>query len=256
MLLSHKPDDQSLIEEALTAKAEHKVIIAVPKLGERKYIVDQAQNNAKEALGRHLSESNQQAILLARVAEIFGMTETPKRIEVYDNSHISGSEPVGAMIAAGPEGFLKKTYRKFNITGRDYSAPDAKASRATVTAAVNSADDYAMMNEVLTRRFRRLIDEDPTRQSGMWPDLVLVDGGLGQLGKARTVMQELGLHDIVVAGIAKGPDRNADANVFLCRIRSRSACRRMTPRFIICSGCATRRIALPSVRTAPNAPRR
>ncbi len=192
LLLSHKPDDAELLTQALSTQAGHKVSLIVPKLGDKKRLVEHARKNAKEALGRKLSESSEQAKLLGRVAEIFGLAEAPKRIEVYDNSHISGSNAVGAMIAAGPEGFLKKTYRKFNIR-----TPNA------------GNDDYAMMNEVLTRRFRRLIDEDPMRQSGMWPDLVLIDGGQGQLGKVLGVMAELGLPDIAVVGIAKGPDRNA-----------------------------------------------
>ncbi len=163
----------------------------------RKRLVDHARKNAQEALARKMSETSEQAKLLGRMAEIFGLAEPPKRIEVYDNSHISGAHAGGAMIAAGPEGFLKKTYRKFNIK--------------TVTA---QGDDYAMMNEVLTRRFRRLIEEDPERSSGMWPDLVLIDGGEGQLGKVRAVLEELGLPDVSIVGIAKGPDRNAGRERF------------------------------------------
>jgi excinuclease ABC subunit C len=197
LLLSHQPTDAALLERALTERADHKVKLAVPKAGPRKRLIDHARKNAQEALARKLSESSEQAKLLNRVAEIFGLPEPPKRIEVYDNSHISGTNAVGALIAAGPEGFIKKTYRKFNI-------------RMTETR----GDDYAMMEEVLTRRFRRLIDEDPARKSGLWPDLVLIDGGEGQLGKARAVLQELGLPDICVAGIAKGPDRNAGRERF------------------------------------------
>ena len=197
VLLSHAPNETTLLAEALSEQAGHKVTLAVPKLGEKKHLIDLARKNAREALARKLAESSEQAKLLGRVAEIFGLAEPPKRIEVYDNSHISGTNAGGAMIAAGPEGFLKKTYRKFNMRGEH--AP---------------GDDYAMMEEVLTRRFRRLIDEDPTRQSGLWPDLVLIDGGQGQLGKACGVMQELGLPDISVVAIAKGPDRNAGRERF------------------------------------------
>ena len=197
LLLNHRPDETDLLEQALSEKADHKVVITVPKVGARKRLTDHARKNAQEALARKMSESSEQAKLLNRVSEVFGMAEVPKRIEVYDNSHISGSHAVGAMIAAGPEGFIKKTYRKFNIK--------------TVTT---QGDDYAMMEEVLTRRFRRLIEEDPDRTSGMWPDLVLIDGGEGQLGKVRAVMEELGLPDITLVGIAKGPDRNAGREKF------------------------------------------
>lgn len=192
LFLSDMPGDAVLLAKALGEQAGHKVEISVPKLGEKKRLVGLAAANARQALARKLSESNEQAKLLTRVAEIFGLPEAPKRIEVYDNSHISGQHAVGAMIAAGPEGFLKKTYRKFTIKGD-----------------IAPGDDYAMMEEVLTRRFRRLIDEDPARSSGMWPDLVLIDGGQGQLNKAQGVLAELGLPDIFVAGVAKGPDRNA-----------------------------------------------
>jgi len=197
LLLNYPPQDEKVLAEALSTQAGHKVSIAVPKLGEKKRLLDLATKNAKEALARKLSESSEQARLLGRVAEIFGLPEAPKRIEVYDNSHISGSYAGGAMIAAGSEGFLKKTYRKFNI--RDPGA---------------AGDDIAMMGEVLTRRFRRLIEEDPARQSGLWPDLVLIDGGQAQLNKAIAVLAELGLPDIAVVGIAKGPDRNAGRERF------------------------------------------
>jgi len=174
----------------------NKVSIVMPSRGERRRLVNHARQNAKQALGRKLSEGSEQAKLLARVAEFFNLPESPRRIEVYDNSHISGRYAVGAMIAAGPEGFLKKTYRKFNIR-------EAKAG-----------DDTGMMKEVLTRRFRRLVDEDPERASGLWPDLVLIDGGQGQLNKALAVLGELGITDVAVVGIAKGPDRNAGRERF------------------------------------------
>ncbi len=197
LLLSHPPDDAQLLEEALTKAAGRKVEIVAPQAGEKKRLVEHARRNAEEALARKMSETAEQAKLLARVAELFGLPEPPRRIEVYDNSHTSGSYAVGAMIAAGPEGFLKKTYRKFNIRNKDVTD-----------------DDFAMMDEVLTRRFRRLIDEDPDRASGLWPDLVLIDGGEGQLSRARKAMQELGLPDIALVAIAKGPDRNAGRERF------------------------------------------
>jgi excinuclease ABC subunit C len=196
LLVDTAPDECELLAEALTHQAEHRVRIVVPQAGDKKHLVDMARKNAEEALARNLSEKNEQTRLLNRVAEIFGLTEAPKRIEVYDNSHISGAHAIGAMIAAGPEGFLKKTYRKFNIK----------------TAQTN--DDFAMMTEVLTRRFQRLIEEDPTRSSGMWPDLLLIDGGAGQLNKVVDVLNELGIGDVTIVGIAKGPDRNAGRERF------------------------------------------
>lgn len=196
LLLSHEADEAALLAEALGEKAGAKVSILVPKHGEKKRVMDHALQNAQAALGRKLSESSEQARLLQRVGELFGMAEAPKRIEVYDNSHIAGAHAVGAMIAAGAEGFLKKTYRKFNI----------KSARTD--------DDFAMMTEVLTRRFQRLLDEDPQRSSGLWPDLLLIDGGQGQLGKVLAVMTALGVGDITVVGIAKGPDRNAGRERF------------------------------------------
>jgi excinuclease ABC subunit C len=209
VMLSQPADDAALLEQALTEQAGHKVRITVPKLGDRKRLVDLARKNARESLARQMAETSEQAKLLARIAEIFGLVEAPKRIEVYDNSHISGQHPVGAMIAAGPEGFLKKTYRKFNIRGHVDPTSGASSSKP-----VSSNDDYAMMEEVLTRRFQRLIGEDPSRKSGLWPDLVLIDGGQGQLNKACGVMEELGLPDIALVAIAKGPDRNAGRERF------------------------------------------
>ncbi len=196
LLLNHMPDDVALLEEMLSTSANHKVVLTVPKAGARKRLTDHAAKNAEEALARHMSDKMQQAKLLERVAEIFGMPEAPKRIEVYDNSHISGQFAIGGMIAAGAEGFLKKTYRKFNIR------------------MAQTNDDFAMMDEVLTRRFKRLAEEDPERTSGLWPDLVLIDGGAGQLGKVRTVLENIGVNDVTLVGIAKGPDRNAGRERF------------------------------------------
>ncbi|MDR3424901.1 MAG: excinuclease ABC subunit UvrC [Alphaproteobacteria bacterium] len=196
LLVDRTPEDSALLAEALSAQSPHKVRIFTPQTGEKKRLVDMAQRNAQEQLARNLAEQKEQARLLARVAEIFALPSSPKRIEVYDNSHISGSFAVGAMIAAGPEGFLKKTYRKFNIR-------DARTD-----------DDFGMMREVLTRRFQRLQNEDPERASGLWPDLLLIDGGAGQVNKVVAVMNELGASDIAVVGIAKGPDRNAGRERF------------------------------------------
>jgi excinuclease ABC subunit C len=201
LLVDTAPEESNLLAEALSQQAEHKVRITVPQTGDKKHLLDMAQRNAQEALARMMSEKNEQARLLNRVAEIFGLSDAPKRIEVYDNSHISGAHAIGGMIAAGAEGFLKKTYRKFNI--RD----------------AQSNDDFAMMREVLTRRFKRLIEEDPERSTGMWPDLLLIDGGAGQLNKVLAVMDEMGINDITVIGIAKGPDRNAGRERFFMQGR-------------------------------------
>ncbi|MDE1901568.1 MAG: excinuclease ABC subunit UvrC [Alphaproteobacteria bacterium] len=196
LLLDRAPSDAELLAAALSEQAQHKVHITVPQAGDKKRLIDMAQHNAQESLARTMAERDEQVRLMNRVAEIFGMAAPPKRIEVYDNSHIQGSFAVGAMIAAGPEGFLKKTYRKFNIRH------------------AQSNDDFGMMREVLTRRFQRLMTEDPERGTGLWPDLLLIDGGAGQLGKVAAVMDEMGVGDIAVVGIAKGPDRNAGRERF------------------------------------------
>ncbi|NTU76655.1 MAG: excinuclease ABC subunit UvrC [Alphaproteobacteria bacterium] len=196
LLVNYKPDDAALLMEALTDRAGHKVTLLVPKQGDKKRLIDHARQNAETALTRKLAENAEQTKHLARFAELFGLPEPPKRIEVYDNSHLLGRFAVGAMIAAGSEGFLKKTYRKFTIR-------EAKPG-----------DDFAMMREVLTRRFRRLMDEDPMGRSGMWPEAILIDGGQGQLNKVRAVLQELGLEDVAAIGIAKGPERHAGRERF------------------------------------------
>jgi len=196
ILLSEKPEGLELLAEALSEKAGRKVHILIPQQDKKKRLVDQAQANAAAALGRKLAEGAEQKKHLARVAELFGLPKPPVRIEVYDNSHTSGTYAIGAMIAAGAEGFLKKTYRTFNI----------KTARGN--------DDFGMMQEVLSRRFKRLLSEDPARTSGLWPDLLLIDGGAGQVGKVRTALSDLGLLDVAVVGIAKGPDRNAGREHF------------------------------------------
>jgi excinuclease ABC subunit C len=197
ILLSHEIERRRLLAEALSLKAERKIAVTTPQRGEKRELVDHALVNAREALARRLAESASQAAIFARLAEALDLDEPPARVEVYDNSHISGSNPVGAMIVAGPEGFIKAQYRKFNMKGEDL-AP---------------GDDYAMMREMLTRRFSRLVkakDKDPANDTG-WtaPDLVLIDGGPGQLSAAHDVLDEFGLSEIRIAAVAKGPDRNA-----------------------------------------------
>jgi len=219
VLLSHDVPGKGLLAEALSIIAGRKVAVGVPQRGEKRELVDHALTNAREALGRRLAESSTQRKLLEGVAEAFGLAETPQRIEVYDNSHISGSHPVGGMIVAGPEGFMKSQYRKFNIKSE-----------------VEPGDDYAMMREVLTRRFTRLLkesgeatgEEEPRPEDGEseaeaqargkefpdWPDLILIDGGAGQLKIACDVLAELGIDSVAVVGVAKGPERDAGRERF------------------------------------------
>jgi excinuclease ABC subunit C len=197
ILASHPPDNPDLLCAALSAQLGRKVTIGVPQRGEKAGLVEQAARNAREALARRMAEGASQAALLEALAEAFGLDGPPERIEVYDNSHIMGTNAVGAMIVAGPEGFLKSQYRKFNI-------------RSNLTP----GDDFGMMREVLTRRFARLAKEDPDRQSGAWPDLVLIDGGPGQVAAACAALQELGIDEIAVIGVAKGIDRDAGKEEF------------------------------------------
>ncbi|HEX2580758.1 MAG TPA: excinuclease ABC subunit UvrC [Dongiaceae bacterium] len=198
VLVNIEPEDRALLAEALSLRAGRRIMIARPLRGERRKPLEQAERNAKEALLRRSAESASQQKLLAALGDLFGMAATPQRIEVYDNSHIGGTHTYGVMIVAGSEGFLKNQYRKFSL--RD----------ATLTP----GDDYGMMRHVLERRFGRGLREDPERRGAGWPDLVLIDGGQGQLNAARQVMTELGLHDISVVAIAKGPDRNAGRERF------------------------------------------
>ena len=193
VLLSHDIMGRRLLGEALSLRAGHKIGVMRPVRGEKRELVEHALINAREALARRLAESSSQAAILAQLAELLDLDEAPERIEVYDNSHISGTNPVGAMIVAGPEGFIKGQYRKFNMKGEDL-AP---------------GDDYAMMREMLTRRFSKLAKEKGDLNGWAAPDLVLIDGGLGQLGAAYAVLDGLGLSEIKVAAVAKGPDRNA-----------------------------------------------
>ncbi|MCH4539616.1 excinuclease ABC subunit UvrC [Ochrobactrum sp. A-1] len=209
VLLSETVEEQSLIAEALSTRAGHKVRVNVPQRGEKKDLVDHALTNAREALGRRLAETSSQARLLQGMAETFGLAQPPRRIEVYDNSHIMGTNAVGGMIVAGPEGFVKNQYRKFNIRSTD----------------ITPGDDFGMMREVIERRFSRLVKEhgtpeEPTDAEAIdtfpaWPDVILIDGGQGQVGAVRQILGELGISHLVNAiGIAKGVDREAGRERF------------------------------------------
>jgi excinuclease ABC subunit C len=228
ILISHEIEDRALLAEALATKSSHKIEVVVPRRGEKKDLIEHALANAREALGRKLAETSSQRRLLRQLAETFGLLRVPRRIEVYDNSHIQGSNAVGAMIVAGVEGFRKRDYRKFNIR----------------SAELTLGDDFAMMREVLTRRFKRLLAEAPLsavaiaedqlrhdqpggiasvilrepesdapQDDSPWPDLVLIDGGQGHLNAAREVFAELGV-GVPLAAIAKGPDRDAGRETF------------------------------------------
>ena len=223
IFVSHEIDERALLAEALSTKSGHKVEVNVPQRGEKKDLVDHALANAREALARKLAESSSQRKLLEALAEVFALAGPPRRIEVYDNSHIQGSNAVGAMIVAGPEGFRKNQYRKFNIR----------------TADLAPGDDFGMMREVLGRRFKRLMNEaprgmpgamSPAAQAGVpldvaggpegeddspWPDLVIIDGGRGQLTAAQETLTSLGIIDVPLVAIAKGADRDAGMETFL-----------------------------------------
>jgi excinuclease ABC subunit C len=202
VLLSHQIEEAALLADALSVKAGYKVEVSVPKRGEKKELVAHALTNAREALGRKLADTATQGRLLDGMATTLGLPHPPKRIEVYDNSHIQGTNAVGAMIVAGPDGFIKNQYRKFNIKSEG----------------LTPGDDYAMMREVLERRFKRLLkpaegdaakakaDDDSFPQ---WPDLVVIDGGRGQLNAVREIFNGLGLTQVSLLAVAKGPDRDA-----------------------------------------------
>jgi excinuclease ABC subunit C len=198
LLLSHPIENEDLMTEALTGKLGRKVEIAVPRRGEKSELVDGALRNAKESLARRMAETATQTKLLRGLAEAFGLEAPPQRIEVYDNSHIQGTNAVGAMIVAGPDGFIKNQYRKFNIKGDE----------------LTPGDDFGMMKEVLTRRFKRLLKDDPDRDKGLWPDLLLIDGGAGQVSAVREIMEEYGVEDVPMVGVAKGVDRDAGKEEF------------------------------------------
>ena len=198
VLLSDAIEDPDLMAEALTGKLGRKVEISVPLRGEKLELVAGAKRNARESLARRMSESASQIKLLKGLAEAFDLPEPPRRIEVYDNSHIQGTNAVGGMIVAGPEGMIKSQYRKFNIKGDD----------------ITPGDDFGMMKEVLGRRFKRLLKEDPERKSEAWPDLLLIDGGAGQVSAVRDILREWGVDDIAMIGVAKGVDRDAGKEEF------------------------------------------
>ncbi|WP_410218160.1 excinuclease ABC subunit UvrC [Paracoccus sp. (in: a-proteobacteria)] len=192
ILLSHPPEDPDLTAEVLSGRAHRKIEVTVPQRGEKSDLVTNALRNARESLARRMSESATQLRLLEGLAEAFELPASPRRIEVYDNSHIMGTNAVGGMIVAGAEGFIKSQYRKFNIKGTE----------------ITPGDDFGMMKEVLTRRFQRLLKEDPDRQTEAWPDLLLIDGGAGQVSAVESIMAELGVEDIPMIGVAKGQDRD------------------------------------------------
>jgi len=198
LILSHPIEDADLMADALSGKAGRKVEILTPQRGEKAELVSGALRNARESLARKMSEGATQTKLLNGLAEAFALDGPPQRIEVYDNSHIQGTNAVGAMIVAGPEGFMKNSYRKFNIRGDD----------------LTPGDDFGMMKEVLNRRFSRLIKEDPDRDKGHWPDLLLIDGGAGQVSAVAEILQSHGVADIPFVGVAKGVDRDAGKEEF------------------------------------------
>ncbi|EKJ93641.1 excinuclease ABC subunit C [Bradyrhizobium lupini HPC(L)] len=219
ILLSETVEEQELLAAALGEKAGHKITISVPQRGEKKDITDHVLANAREAHGRKLAETSSQARLLKGFAETFGLAYVPRRIEIYDNSHIMGTNAVGGMVVAGPEGFVKNQYRKFNIKSTD----------------ITPGDDFGMMREVMTRRFSRLLKEEgkpdreriPTAEEAAdmpfpaWPDVILIDGGQGQMTAVRAILDELGIRDCVTAiGVAKGVDREAGRERFFADGRS------------------------------------
>ena len=216
VIISHEIADHALLQEALSVKAERRVEVLVPQRGEKREVMAQAVMNARESLSRRVAEGASQVKLLEGVAEVLGLDEAPRRVEVYDNSHIQGTSAVGGMIVAGPEGFIKGAYRKFNIKDTE----------------LTPGDDFAMMREVLTRRFKRLMKEqadeagageapvfddkagDEDREPGNAPDLVIIDGGAGQLSVACEVFEALGVSGVKLVAIAKGPDRDAGRERF------------------------------------------
>ncbi|NNC73494.1 MAG: excinuclease ABC subunit UvrC [Sphingomonadaceae bacterium] len=198
VLLDRELPDGEALAEALSERADRKVTLKIPQRGDQRKLLDQAKRNAGEALERRLAESSSQAKVMRELTELFELGEEPERIEIYDNSHVSGTNAVGAMVVAGPEGFRKSNYRKFNIKNPD----------------TEPGDDFAMMREVFQRRFARAEKEDPERRKGEWPDLVLIDGGKGQVSAASETLEEMGIGDVPLVGVSKGPDRNAGREHF------------------------------------------
>ncbi|MEP5759355.1 MAG: excinuclease ABC subunit UvrC [Litoreibacter sp.] len=198
LILSHDIEHMDLMTQALSERLGRKVEILVPQRGEKHELVTSALRNARESLARKMSENATQTKLLKGIADAFAMEHPPRRIEVYDNSHIQGTNAVGGMIVSGPEGFMRNQYRKFNIRGEE----------------ITPGDDFGMMKEVLKRRFKRLLKEDPDRTKEAWPDLLLIDGGAGQVSAVREIMREMGVEDITMIGVAKGEDRDAGKEEF------------------------------------------
>ncbi len=213
ILLSNELENEDLVQQLLTDKLERKVEVLIPQRGEKLELVENALRNAKESLARRMAESAVQSKLLKGLAEAFDLEGPPKRIEVYDNSHIQGAHAVGAMIVAGAEGFQKSFYRKFNIKGTD----------------ITPGDDFGMMKEVLNRRFKRLIKEDPNRETDLWPDLLLIDGGAGQISAVDEILKELGVQDVPYIGVAKGEDRDKGKEEFYRPNRRPFALKRNDP---------------------------
>jgi len=193
ILTNSTPLEHTLLEEAFSMKAGHRIEIARPQRGDKKSLVENAATNAREALGRKLAENSAQSKILDEMTEALGLESRPERIEIYDNAHIQGSNAVGGMVVAGPEGFRKNQYRKFNIRGED----------------LTPGDDYGMMREVMRRRFGKLVKDEDAGEIVERPDLLLIDGGAGQLAEVLSILDELGLDDITAVGVAKGPDRDA-----------------------------------------------
>ena len=213
LILSHDIENVDLVSAALSEAAGRKVELIYPQRGEKFELVSGALRNAKESLALRMSETATQAKLLRGIAEAFDLDDAPKRIEVFDNSHIQGAHAVGAMIVSGPDGFLKNQYRKFNIRGDD----------------LTPGDDFGMMKEVMTRRFIRLIKEDPERTSESWPDLLLIDGGAGQVSAVAEILETLGIDDVPMVGVAKGVDRDHGKEEFYIPGRSVFALQRNDP---------------------------
>ena len=213
LILSHDIENADLVSAALSEAAGRKVELIYPQRGEKFELVSSALRNAKESLALRMSETATQAKLLRGIAEAFDLDDAPKRIEVFDNSHIQGAHAVGAMIVSGPDGFLKNQYRKFNIRGDD----------------LTPGDDFGMMKEVMTRRFTRLIKEDPERTSESWPDLLLIDGGAGQVSAVAEILETLGVEDVPMVGVAKGVDRDHGKEEFYIPGRSVFALQRNDP---------------------------
>ena len=201
ILTNIQPLEHTLLEEAFSMKAGHRVEITRPLRGDKKSLIDDALTNAREALGRKLAENSAQSKILDEMTEALGLSSRPERIEIYDNAHIQGTNAVGGMVVAGPEGFRKNQYRKYNIRGED----------------LTPGDDYGMMREVMRRRFGKLVKSEDSGEATERPDLLLIDGGAGQLAEVLAVLDELGLNDITAIGVAKGPDRDAGKEHFFTR---------------------------------------